>query len=282
MKNKLIKIALVGDTNVGKSTLINTLIGEKISIINKKINTTQNLILGILNIEETQIIFYDAPGSNFLKTKHIIQSSLKRIIWQAIDEVDYIFYIIDSIKYDYQKIYSELNKIKESKKKVVIVFNKIDLINNEILLPYIKELSKMIFIDSFFMISAKFNKGLNPILQFLSSNSKLNSWIFDKDQISNKDDIFITNECTRNAILKFLHKEIPYNLSIKNLKFQILKNKDIKIKQSIEIKNIRHKPIILGKKGITIKKIREASQNEIKDIMKSEVHLYLQVNKIND
>ena len=92
----------------------------------------------------------------------------------------------------------------------------------------------------------------------------------------------MANECTRNAILKYLHKEIPYNIIVRNLLFKSLNNNDIKIKQSIDLTNSRYKSIILGKKGGTIKKIRECSQNEISNIMKSKIHLYLQVSKLND
>ena len=282
MTNKLIKIALVGKTNAGKSTFMNSIVGKNISIINKKINTTQNIIMGIVNISETQIIFYDTPGSNFLKTVDSSQKKLKIDIWTAIDEVDCILYIIDVSKYNYEAVYSDLKKINEAKKSIFVVFNKIDLIDNKFILPYIKSLNDLNLVDEFFMVSAKYKKGIKKISIFLKSKAQYNKWIFDKEDISNKDDIFMANECTRNAILKYLHKEIPYNLIVRNVLFKPLYNKDIKIKQSIDLINIRYKSIILGKNGETIKKIRECSQNEISNIMKSKIHLYLQVNKVND
>ena len=282
MPNKLIKIALIGNTNAGKSTFMNSMVGETISIINKKINTTQNVIMGIVNIKETQIIFYDTPGSNFLKTSFPNQKKLKINIWSAIEEVDCILYIIDVSKYNFETIYSDLKKIKEVKKSIIVVFNKIDLINNKFILQYIKSLNDLNLVDEFFMVSAKYKKGIKKISFFLKSKAQYNKWIFDKEEISNKDDIFMANECTRNAILKYLHKEIPYNVIVRNVLFKLLNNKDIKIKQSIDLINMRYKPIILGKNGETIKKIRECSQNEISNIMKSKIHLYLQVNKVND
>ena len=114
------------------------------------------------------------------------------------------------------------------------------------------------------------------------SKAYLKKWIYDKDIISDKDDIFISNECTRNSILKFVHQEIPYNLNVCNELFKKLDNKNIKIKQSIKITNIRYKPILLGKKGVTIKRIREFSQKEITKILKSKIHLYIQVLISND
>ena len=282
MKKKLIKVALVGKTNAGKSTLVNSFVGEKISIINKKINTTQDLILGILNIDTTQIIFYDTPGSNFLKTSNLLQKKNKTHIWSAIEQVNLILYIIDSSKYNYQDIESDINKISEVNKSIILVFNKIDLIENEKILFYINELKKFNFIESFFNISAKYNKGITNLSNYLRTKSITQEWLYKNDEITNKDDIFITNECTRNAILEFLHQEIPYNIKVRSLVFKYLKNHDLKIKQSIELQNERYKPIILGKKGNTIKRIRENSQNAIHKILNCKVHLYLQVNIKND
>ena len=282
MKKKLIKVALVGKTNAGKSTLVNSFVGEKISIINKKINTTQDLILGILNIDTTQIIFYDTPGSNFLKTSNLLQKKIKTHIWSAIDQVNLILYIIDSSKYNYQNIESDINKISEVNKSIILVFNKIDLIENEKILFYINELKNINFIESFFNISAKYNKGITNLSNYLSTKSITQEWLYKNDEITNKDDIYITNECTRNAILEFLHQEIPYNIKVRSLVFKYLKNHDLKIKQSIELQNERYKPIILGKKGNTIKRIRENSQNAIHKILNCKVHLYLQVNINND
>ena len=282
MKKKLIKVALVGKTNAGKSTLVNSFVGEKISIINKKINTTQDLILGILNIDTTQIIFYDTPGSNFLKTSNLLQKKIKTHIWSAIDQVNLILYIIDSSKYNYQDIESDINKISEVNKSIILVFNKIDLIENEKILFYINELKKINYIESFFNISAKYNKGITNLSNYLRTKSITQEWLYKNDEITNKDDIFITNECTRNAILEFLHQEIPYNIKVRSLVFKYLKNHDLKIKQSIELQNERYKPIILGKKGNTIKRIRENSQNAIHKILNCKVHLYLQVNINND
>ena len=282
MKKKLIKVALVGKTNAGKSTLVNSFVGEKISIINKKINTTQDLILGILNIDTTQIIFYDTPGSNFLKTSNLLQKKNKTHIWSAIDQVNLILYIIDSSKYNYQNIESDINKISEVNKSIILVFNKIDLIENEKILFYINELKKINYIESFFNISAKYNKGITNLSNYLRTKSITQEWLYKNDEITNKDDIFITNECTRNAILEFLHQEIPYNIKVRSLVFKYLKNHDLKIKQSIELQNERYKPIILGKKGNTIKRIRENSQNAIHKILNCKVHLYLKVNINND
>ena len=278
MQQKLLRIALVGKTNAGKSTLLNKIIGETVSIINKKINTTQELIKGIINISNIQIIFYDTPGLNFLKHKDKLHKKIRINFWQAIDESDIILYILDS-KYIYiNELEENLNKLN---KKIVLVFNKIDLIEKDKLLPIIKQIDKSFKIKSFFNISAKYNLGTNNLLNYLVKLSKISKWIFIKDEISNKDDIFITNECTRNAILTYLHKELPYNINIVNQYYKHLKNGDLKIKQKLIINNLRYRKIILGKKGEKIKKIREFSQNQISKILNCKTHLYLEVIRDN-
>ena len=282
MSKKILYVGLIGKTNAGKSTLINSIIGKKISIENKKVNTTLGIIAGIKNIKDTQIVFFDTPGLNVLNSTNIFNKKLKVETLETIYKADIILYIIDIKKYNYNTIINDLEKINKANKPVTIVFNKIDLINNNIILSYINDLNKTNLVKDFFNISAKYLKGIDQLVIYLISQSKANKWKFINNEVSDKDDIFITNECTRNAILKYLHKEIPYKLNITNVVYKVLKNKEIKIKQSIGLKNLRYKSIILGKNGCTIKRIRESSQNEIANIMKSKVHLYLQVNKIND
>ncbi len=280
MQNKLIKISVIGKTNAGKSTFVNAAVGETISITNKKVNTTQDLITGIITKDDTQIIFFDTPGSNnLIKKNNYFIKEFKTNIWESIQICDIILYIIDVNKYNYNEISLDLKKINESKKLIVLVFNKIDLINTKNILQYIKELNDLKIVNSFFNISAKYKKGLNKLLNFLKNKAKKNKFLYNEKIVTNKSDIFISNECTRNAILKFVHKEIPYNVLIRNIEYRILKNNNIKIKQILEIKNDRYKPIILGKNGQNIKKIREHSQKFISSILKEKVHLYLQVKK---
>ena len=281
MKKKLLKISFVGKTNAGKSTLINNIIGETISITNKKINTTEDLILGVININENQIIIYDTPGINFTKDIKKQNLKLKKNLWEGLDQSDIIFYIVDSTKYNLNEIKTNILKLSELNKKISIIFNKNDLIKKTSLLPMIAELSKILKIEYFFSISAKKKLGFDNLKNFLIKNSYHSDWEYNNDEISNKDDIFITNECTRNAVLSLIHKEIPYNIIIINKLFKYLKNGDLKIKQEIQISNPRYKKIILGKKGNKIKEIRIKSQDDISKILKSKTHLYLTVIESN-
>ncbi len=277
MKKKLLKISLVGRTNAGKSTLINKLVGEQISIINKKINTTEDLIHGILNINNIQLVFFDTPGFKLDKEYDKKKPILKRNLWEGINISDLILFLIDSKNFKLNENIEHLKKLLEFKKKIIVVFNKNDLIDKKSILPMIKELDKFKKISNFFSISAKLNKGINYLITNLLNNSYQSEWLYLENEISNKNDIFITNECTRNALLTVLHKEIPYNLKINNMEFKYLKNGDLKIKQEIEIENPRYKKIILGKNGDKIKDIRIKSQMCISKILKCKTHLYLKI-----
>ena len=277
MKSKILKIALVGRTNAGKSTLINKIVGEKISIQNKKINTTQVTVKGIKNIRETQLIFYDTPGSNFLKSLNAQSKNLKTNLWNGIDDSDIILYLVDSKTANTKFIFEQIKKLQEVNKKILIIFNKIDLISNKDILPLTSNLNKNFNIDSFFTISAKQNIGIEDLLNYVDKFSYASNWVFKDDEITNKDDVFIVGELLRETMLTYLHKEIPYNVNIQTSNFKTLRNNDIKIKQKIIIKQPRYKKIILGKKGEMIKKIREESQKKMSKIFNVKIHLYIEI-----
>lgn len=277
MTSKILKIALVGRTNAGKSTLINKIVGEKISIQNKKINTTQVTVKGIKNIRETQLIFYDTPGSNFLKSLNAQSKNLKTNLWNGIDDSDIILYLVDSKTANTKFLFEQIKKLQEVNKKILIIFNKIDLISNKDILPLTSNLNKNFNIDSFFTISAKQNIGIEDLLNYVDKFSYASNWIFKDDEITNKDDVFIVGELLRETMLTYLHKEIPYNVNIQTSNFKTLRNKDIKIKQKIIIKQPRYKKIILGKKGEMIKKIREESQKKMGKIFNAKIHLYIEI-----
>jgi len=277
MTSKILKIALVGRTNAGKSTLINKIVGEKISIQNKKINTTQVTVKGIKNIRETQLIFYDTPGSNFLKSLNAQSKNLKTILWNGIDDSDIILYLVDSKTANTKFLFEQIKKLQEVNKKIIIIFNKIDLISNKDILPLTSNLNKNFDIDSFFTISAKQNIGIEDLLNYVDKFSYASNWVFKDDEITNKDDVFIVGELLRETMLTYLHKEIPYNVNIQTSNFKTLRNKDIKIKQKIIIKQPRYKKIILGKKGEMIKKIREDSQKKMSKIFNAKIHLYIEI-----
>ena len=277
MKKKILKISLVGKTNVGKSTLLNNLVGEKISITNKKINTTEDFVIGIVNIKNTQLVLYDTPGISFLRDNKSQKIKLKKNLWEGLNQSDIILYLIDSKRIELNDLKNDFPKLYELKKNISIIFNKTDLIKAENLLKHIKLITEKYKIEKFFNISAKKKLGFENLIDYLLQKSKYGKWQYKDDEITDKDDIFITNECTRNEILSLIHKEIPYNIEVTNKTFKYLKNGQLKIKQDIIIKNDRYKKILLGRKGSKIKDIRIKSQKEISNILDVKTHLYINV-----
>ena len=275
MQKKLLKICIVGKTNAGKSTLLNSLVGETVSISNKKINTTEDLIIGLVNLKNNQLIFYDTPGINNLNKNTNFKMNFKRNLWQGLNESDLIIYLIDIKNYYKDEIKNHILKLNETKKNIIIIFNKNDLINKKTVLPKIKELDSELKVDSYFSISARKNLGIDNLKNYLIKKTYFSEWIFNNNEITNKDDIFISNECTRSIILSLLNKEVPYNIEISNKTFKYLRKNELKIKQEIKISNNRYKKIILGKNGEKIKEIRTKSQKFISKILKTKVHLYI-------
>ncbi len=277
MKKKILKISLVGKTNAGKSTLLNNLVGEKISITNKKINTTEDFVIGIVNIKNTQLVLYDTPGISFLRDNKSQKTKLKKNLWEGLNQSDIILYLIDSKRIELNDLQNDFPKLYELKKNISIIFNKTDLIKAENLLKHIKLITEKYKIEKFFNISAKKKLGFKNLIDYLLKKSKYGRWLYKDDEITDKDDIFITNECTRNEILSLIHKEIPYNIEVTNKTFKYLKNGQLKIKQDIIIKNDRYKKILLGRKGSKIKDIRIKSQKEISNILDVKTHLYINI-----
>ena len=146
-------------------------------------------------------------------------------MWQGLNESDLIIYLIDIKKYNKYEIVSNILKLSETQKKIILVFNKNDLIDKKTILPKIKELDKSIDIDSYFSISAKKKLGIDNLVKYLLKKTYKSEWLFKDKEITDKDDIFITNECTRNTLLSLLHKEIPYNIKVKTKFLNILEIK---------------------------------------------------------
>ncbi len=277
MKNKIVSICIIGETNSGKSTFINSVVGENISIINKKKNTTLDFIIGVYNYKNIQLIFYDTPGLNKDKSIYLKIKNIKSKFLNIIDFSDITIYFLDVKKRNLILNKEILLNTKRNKKDLYIILNKIDLINKNELLPIIKKLNSEYKIDNIFPISSKFKIGIENLLKKIYSKSYSGEWLFKKNEITNKTDEYISKEVTRNAILNNLNSEIPYKIYVKNNKWKIVSNNEIVIHQSILINKKNYKKIIIGKNGSKIKNIREDSQIELAKIFNKKVHLYLKV-----
>ncbi len=258
-------IALSGPTNSGKSTLLNCFANKKVSIVSKKIQTTNFNIEFSINYKNTQMIFIDTPG--FYKDN--INDNYLREAYQGLERADIVIFLLDvNNKFRHlDKIKNNLEKIK----KKILVFNKIDQIHNDEILKKIKSIDFLNEFDQIFYISALKKTNTEKILNFIEKNTSKNSKKFSKKITKEK----FFSEITREALLYYIHKEIPYKSLI--VTDNVKKGRFITINQTIIVKTNAHKKIILGKEGRMIKNIGIYSRLQLEKIMKKKVNLFLKV-----
>ncbi len=258
-------IALSGPTNSGKSTLLNCFANKKVSIVSKKIQTTNFNIEFSINHRNTQMIFIDTPG--FYKDN--INDNYLREAYQGLERADIVIFLLDiNNKFRHlDKIKQNLNNIK----KKILVFNKIDQIDNDEILKKIKTIDFINEFDEIFYISALRKKNTEKILDFIEKFTTKDSKKISKKITKEK----FFSEITREALLYYIHKEIPYKCLI--VTDNIKKGKFITINQTIIVKTNAHKKIILGKNGTMIKNIGIYSRSQLEKIMKKKVNLFLKV-----
>jgi GTP-binding protein Era len=266
-------VSIIGKPNTGKSTLINTITGRKISAVSDKPNTTRNKILGVLNSKDSQMLFLDTPGlqkSNKFLNRIMVQSSM-----QAISEADVILVMIDGTKKFSEDDLNLFDKIKD--KNPIVAINKIDLIKKSRILGLIENLSsKYDFVENFIPISALNNEGTNLLLDKLKENLPFDEKILPDDTLTDQPEKFYLSEIIREKIFTNLYQEVPYRIAV--VVEEIIEKKKIVVIQAyIVAESSHHKQIIIGKKGQMIKKVGEESRVDIQEFLNCKVFLDLRV-----
>ncbi len=272
MRNKQRKcgfVSITGLPNAGKSTLINNLVNEKVSIISHKVQTTQTAIKGVLTKFNSQIIFTDTPGlilpGSYLKKK------MSRAIFNNTFESDINLFLYDPNRMITQKEKVTIEKLIRISKSNYLVINKIDLISKSKLLEKSKNLNELFSFDQTLMISALKNKGLSKLIELIIKKLPYKDWIYKKNEKTDQRDEFIFSEITREKIFQLINKEIPYDIIVKT---EINENK---ISQFIIVKKPSQKPIIIGKEGLKIKEIGIRARKDIQKKLKKKIFLELKV-----
>ncbi len=269
-------VLLLGETNAGKSTLLNKIIGEKISIVSHKVQTTRYKILGIYTKNESQLVFIDTPG--IFNPQRNFDSNMVNISYSQIEEADNIIFLLDANK-GLTKLSEQIIEKLPKNKKNLFVINKIDLISKDKLLEIINVIKSYDKFDDFFYISAKNGNGVEPLVKYLLHNAKEDNWYYDEDQTSDQPLFKIAEEISRENIYEYVHQELPYNIALEHISWEEDAN-HIKINQNIYVINDNHKGMLLGKGGIKIKQIRVASQKAMEKVFHKKVSLFLFV-KVN-
>ncbi|MDD4519814.1 MAG: GTPase Era [Alphaproteobacteria bacterium] len=266
-------VSLIGASNVGKSTLMNRFIGEKVSIVTPKVQTTRSRIRGIYVKDNTQIVFVDTPGVFQSKTR--LEKAMVSSAFESISDADEVLFLVDALKGMDKNTSILLDRLKETHQNAILVINKIDLVSKEQLLPLIERLNKTgVFTDTF-LVSAEKGDCTETLLDFLVKKMPPLPFMFPADEVSDLPNRLFTAEITREKLFLFLQQELPYSIAVKTSRFEDKGDKGLVIEQNIFTQRDSQKAIILGKKGSMIKKIGMSSKAELEKLFERPIHLYL-------
>ena len=270
-------VAVIGKTNVGKSSIINRLVGEKVSAIANKPQTTRTRIKGIVNRENSQIIFLDTPGLH--KSKSKLGNIMIENAIEAIPEADVVLYVIDASKSSVdEKI---IEKLRENNKKTILIINKIDLINKEELIKIINKYKDLYDFKAIIPVSIKKEKNVEDILEEIERNLDEGPAYYDTEEYTDQTLRQIAEETIREKALKLLQDEVPHGILIEVNKMKIRKTKDMEkiydIEATIFCLRDSHKGIIIGKNGSMLKRIGTYARQDLENILGTKVNLKLWV-----
>jgi GTP-binding protein Era len=268
-KNAMITIA--GRPNVGKSTLINRLVGEKVAIVSKKPQTTRNRITGVKAVGETQFIFLDTPGIHRARTK--LGEYMLKVAKESVGGVDAALMLIEPISNIGPQEKELIDRIKEAGVPAILVINKIDAAEKSALLDVIALYSAAHSFDAIIPISAKTGEGVDELLAELDKYAEEGPWLFPDDVTSDQPEKQLCAEIIREKLLICLDKEIPHGTAVEIMRFSERDSGIIDLDATIFCEKDSHKGIIIGKKGAMLKKIGELSRAEIESFMGAKVYL---------
>ncbi|MFP2997128.1 GTPase Era [Spongiivirga sp. MCCC 1A20706] len=270
-------VNIIGNPNVGKSTLMNALMGEKLSIITSKAQTTRHRILGILNGDNFQVVLSDTPG--IIKPAYELQESMMQFVKSAFDDADVLVYMVEVGEKDL-KDEAFFKKITTTKIPVLLLLNKIDNTDQEFLDTQIDLWQEKVPNAQIYAISALENFGVEEVLQKLISLLPVSPPFYPKDQLTDKPERFFVNEAIREKILLNYKKEIPYAVEVDTEEF-VEDDKIIKIRSVIMVERETQKGIIIGHKGSMLKKVGSQARKDLEQFFGKQIHLelYVKVNK---
>lgn len=266
-------VALVGAPNAGKSTLLNALVGTKVSIVTHKAQTTRAQIRGVVTLDESQVVFIDTPG--IFAPKRRLDRAMVQSAWTGAGDADFVALIVDAERGVTPEVESLLDGLSKIRHEKVLVLNKIDTIPREKLLALSEKLNAATRFERTFMISALKGDGVADFLNWAAKRVPLGPWHFPEDQLTDLTLALTAAEVTREKLFLRIHDEIPYNTTVETEAFEIQKDGSYKISQVVYVTRDTHKKIVLGAGGQTIKAIGAEARKELMDIFETNVHLFI-------
>jgi len=266
-------VALIGAPNTGKSTLLNRLVGAKVSIVTPKVQTTRTRVLGIALRGAAQVIFIDTPG--IFQPRRRLDRAMVAAAWSGAADADLVVLLVDAEKGvtgDTGRIVEGLGK---SGRKAILALNKIDLVRRESLLALSAELNETgIFTDTF-MISAATGDGVDDLMDALVARLPEGPWLYPEDQLSDMPERLLAAEITREKLFLQLRQELPYALTVETEEWEDRADGSVRVGQVIYVQRDSQKAIVLGRGGQRIKSVGAAAREELEEMLGCKVHLFL-------
>ncbi|HWA44917.1 MAG TPA: GTPase Era [Hypericibacter adhaerens] len=270
-------VAVIGAPNAGKSTLVNRLVGAKVSIVSPKVQTTRSRVLGIAMRDQAQILFVDTPG--IFAPRRRLDRAMVAAAWQGAGDADLVVLLIDaSHKQPDEETERILADLKRADRKIILALNKVDLVKQrERLLTLASAMDATGCFSDIFMISAETGDGVEDLMRVLVERLPEGPWLYPEDQITDVPLRLLAAEVTREHLFRQLHQEVPYALTVETESWEDFQDGSVKIQQAILVEREGQKAIVIGKGGARAKAVREAAQAELQEMLDRKVHLFLAV-----
>ena len=266
-------IAVIGAPNAGKSTLVNALVGAKVSIVSRKVQTTRALIRGIAIAGSAQLVFIDTPG--IFQPRRRLDRAMVTTAWGGAHDADIVCLIIDAKRGMDEETDAILGRLGEVRQPKALILNKIDLVDKPGLLALAKAANDRVAFAATFMVSAVTGEGVAALKEWLAVNVAAGPWHYPEDQISDAPLRSLAAEITREKLFDRLHQELPYQSTVETESWTEQKDGSVRIEQTIYVERESQRKIVLGKGGQTIKAIGAAARREIAQLIEAPAHLFL-------
>ena len=270
-------VALIGEPNAGKSTLLNRMVGAKVSIVTHKVQTTRTRIRGIAMAGQSQIVFVDTPG--LFRPRRRLDRAMVAAAWGGAADADIVVLLIEAHRGITDGVRQIIETLKEhqNSQPVALAINKIDRVEAKVLLALTKEMNELYDFTKTFLISAEKGHGVEDLKGWLAGELPKGPWLYPEDQIADLPLRMIAAEVTREKLTLRLHQELPYQLTVETESWEERKDGSARIDQIVYVARDGHKGIILGKKGETIKAVSQSARTDLEEFLGRKVHLFLQV-----
>lgn len=264
-------VSILGLPNAGKSTLLNSLVGAKVSIVSRKVQTTRSRVLGIMIQDETQIVLVDTPG--VFEPKKTLEKAMVTAALDSIAEADIVMHLVDASQAKAVGKNKFLSEKMPENKRAILLLNKIDQVRRDDLLALTKQMHEQYDYAQTFMISGLKRDGLDKLLAYLAGELPKSPWLYPEDQMSDMPVRMLAAEITREKIFERLHQELPYEIFVETTNWENFENGSVKIDQTIYVQRDSQKGIVLGKGGRTVKDIGQAVRIELEEMLERKVHI---------